>query len=53
MKHIKAISLFQSSGSGETTPLEAIILVVFSVLFSGYNNYSSVLQNLQKFYAKT
>ena len=53
MKHIKQISLFQSYQGGETTTLEAIILIVFGVLFRDFDNFAAVMQNLQKFYEKT
>ncbi|HOZ46477.1 MAG TPA: hypothetical protein PLO37_05845 [Candidatus Hydrogenedentes bacterium] len=54
MKHLKQISLFSGdSDYGETTFLEQMILLLFAAYFADWQNFSSVYQNLQKFYAKT
>ncbi len=54
MKHISKISLTPTNyGEGETTVLEQLILLAFAVFFSDWRNFSSVMENLQKFYAKT
>jgi hypothetical protein len=54
MKHLKQFSLGGSNyESGDTTPLEQLIIVVLSVYFNDWANFSSVIQNLSKFYSKT
>ncbi len=53
MKHIKQISLFSDDPGRDITPLEQLILLTISVYFSDWPNFAPVIQNLQKFYAKT
>jgi hypothetical protein len=52
MKHIKQVSS-SADGGGQTTPLEQLILLLLSVYFSGWQNFSAVIGNLEKFYSKT
>lgn len=57
MKHINVVSRAQISdlfGSGQGLDLlETVIIGVITAFFSGWDNYASVVQNLQKFYRKT
>lgn len=54
MNHLRLISRKpQIAQEGRVDPLESIILVVLSVFFATYDNFSTVIQNLQKFYRKT
>ena len=53
MKHVKPISVAFDSNGGETTLLEQVILLLLGIYFSNWENYSAVIRNLQKYYAKT
>jgi len=57
MKHINVVSRAQIGsifGSGEGLDLlEIAIMGVITAFFSGWDNYASVISNLQKFYRKT
>ena len=56
MKHIHVISRASIFGGGLTTGLdtiESVIIMLMSVFFNSWDNFSSVIQNLQKFYQKT
>ncbi len=55
MKHIRTLSLAttNSNSGGTYDLLEEIVLLVISMFFSGWDNYSSVMQNLEKFYEAT
>jgi len=37
----------------EMTLLETIIILVMNVYFQSWDNYASVIRNLQKYYEKT
>ena len=55
MKHINVISRASIFG-GLTTGLdsiESLIIMLMSVFFNSWDNFSSVIQNLQKYYRKT
>ncbi len=54
-KHINVISRASMFG-GLTTGLDAIesvILLLLSVFFNSWDNFTTVIQNLQKYYRKT
>ena len=53
MRHVNVISRQGIPLLGDTTPLEAAILALFTALFSDWDNFQSVFQNLEKFYQKT
>jgi hypothetical protein len=54
MTHITPLSRTTTSVSlGTTTAAESIIELLLAVIFKEWDNFSSVYQNLQKFYAKT
>lgn len=53
MKHVQPITSVPLKAQGVTTPIESVILLLFTIFFSTYENFPSVIQNLQKFYAKT
>jgi len=53
MTHIKPITSVPLKAQGVTTPVESVILLLFTIFFQSYTNFSSVIQNLQKFYSKT
>lgn len=53
MKHIYAISRTTAPQHAETTAVETIILYLVVVFFQSWDNFASVVQNLQKYYAKT
>ncbi len=55
MKHIHVISrasLFGNFTAGLDT-IESVILLLMSVFFSSWDNFATVIQNLQKYYQKT
>lgn len=51
MRHIKPVS--QMPQLAATTPLESLILILFTVGFRDFQNYQQVIQSLQKYYGKT
>jgi hypothetical protein len=54
-KHICVISrasIFSGLTSGLDT-IESVIIMLLSVFFNSWDNFSSVIQNLQKYYQKT
>ena len=51
MAHIKTIS--RRPDLAQTDPIESIILLLLSVFFPEWDNFPTVIQNLQKFYSKT
>jgi hypothetical protein len=54
MKHLACVSRRPSPAQiGVTTPIETIILLLVTVLFRDWDNFPQVIQNLQKYYAKT
>ncbi len=58
MMHIRGISRQpQMAQSGlldsGMTPLETLIIFVLTAAFQDWDNFPSVIQNLQKFYQKT
>lgn len=51
MKHVRPMS--QMPLEAQDFPgVETAIVVVLTVLFQGWDNFPSVIQNLQKFFAK-
>lgn len=57
MKHLRTLTKIPapaqfSDPSTGIDGLEQIILLLFSVFFNDWDNFSSVYQNLQKFYRK-
>jgi len=53
MTHIRPISRTEQPTIAEMTFLETIIILVMNVYFQSWDNYASVIQNLQKYYEKT
>lgn len=54
MKHLKQMSLIGGADyRGETTVVEQLILLFLGIFFADWTNFSAVIQNLSKFYAKT
>ncbi len=62
MKHLKYVSRTPEpaitgggigGGFGNITVAEQLVLVALSFFFSDWQNFPQVIQNLQKFYAKT
>jgi len=55
MTHLRCITRRPNPAqqTGQTTAAEGFILFLFAILFQDYDNFLSVFQNLQKFYAKT
>lgn len=54
MTHLRMISQKPHiAQEGRIDPIESIILVLLSVFFGTYDNFPTVIQNLQKFYRKT
>jgi len=54
MKHIHVISRASIfNGTGGLDPIESVIILLMSVFFNSWDNFSSVVQNLQKYYRKT
>ena len=51
MRHIRLVS--QSPQPAQVSLIEQVILFIFSAYFSGWDNFDSVMRNLQKYYAKT
>ncbi len=58
MRHIRPVSRASiipigQDGTGSYTILESVILLLVGVYFRDWDNFTSVYQNLQKFYRKT
>jgi len=54
MKHLKLISQRpQPAQQSQVSGVESLILLVLSLLFRTWDNFSSVYQSLQKYYQKT
>jgi len=53
MHHVKPMTRVPAPAQGVTTPLESVILLLITVVFQDWDNFPQVIQNLQKFYAKT
>ena len=54
MIHLKCVSRPPRRADNKTlTMLEQIIVIVFSTFFSDWDNASSVVSNLEKYYSKT
>lgn len=51
MRHIRLVS--QSPRAAQVSLVEQAILFIFNAYFSGWDNFESVIRNLQKYYAKT
>ncbi len=54
MKHIRTLTqrpVLAQEGSLST--LESFILLLMGIFFSGFENYSTISRNLEKFYRKT
>lgn len=57
MKHIKTLSRVPALATTGTTtntssPIEELIVLLFTAFFRNWDNFSSVIQNLQKYYGK-
>lgn len=53
MKHIHAISRTASPPRAELSAVETIVLYLFTIFFSTWDNFTTVIRNLQKYYSKT
>jgi hypothetical protein len=58
MKHIRGITRTPAPAqtsliNGNLSPIETLILLLITVFFRDWDNYPQVIQNLQKYYAKT
>ncbi len=54
MKHLRLVSQRPRPASqGQVSGVESLILLVFSLVFRAWDNFSGVYQSLQKFYQKT
>lgn len=57
MKHIRLVSRAQfldfNNGYGNMDLLETGVIILLTIFFSGWDNFNSVITNLQKFYRKT
>ena len=54
MTHIKPISRTTTDVAlADTSLAESIIMLLMAVIFKDWDNFSSVYQNLQKYYSKT
>lgn len=53
MTHLRTISRRPAPAQGGLDLVESVILLVFTVAFQGWDNFSSVIRNLQKYYSKT
>jgi hypothetical protein len=53
MKHVQPITALPSLAQGSTSPIEGAILLLISIFFQDWDNFTTVLQNLSKFYSKT
>jgi len=53
MKHIHAISRMAAPPRAQVSLVETIILYLLAIFFNTWDNFPSVIQNLQKYYAKT
>jgi hypothetical protein len=53
MKHLRAISRRPLQAQGQTTAVESLIMLVMGVIFQSWDNFATVAQNLQKYFAKT
>lgn len=54
MTHIKPISRMpMRAQQGRLDIYETIIIILLSVFFSTWDNFPTVIQNLQKLYSKT
>jgi hypothetical protein len=57
VKHLNPISRTPSPaqifGGGGIDAIESLVLILFTVAFQGWDNFPAVIQNLQKYFAKT
>lgn len=54
MAHVRLISRGKMPvAHGATDVYETIILLLVSIFFNDWDNFASVIQNLQKYYSKT
>jgi hypothetical protein len=59
MKHVGRISRlpapaqFGFGGPGNLDPAESLVILLLTAFFQDWVNYRTVIQNLQKYYAKT
>ena len=54
MNHVKSISRTRVNVQlAETTPLESLIVLVFTIYFGDWTNGPAAIQNLAKYYEKT
>lgn len=52
--HTRAITRAPHMGQGgQTTALESIIILLITVFFRDWDNFTTVIQNLSKYFAKT
>ena len=53
MAHLKPISLARRPMAGQTSVIEQAIVTLLTIFFFDWDNFPVVIQNLQKYYAKT
>jgi hypothetical protein len=54
VKHLRPVSgMPRPAQTGGTSILEQIILLLLTTFFSGWDNFDSVINNLEKYYRKT
>lgn len=53
MTHLRTITRRPEPAQGGLDFIESIILLVYTVAFQGWDNFPSIIRNLQKFYSKT
>lgn len=51
MRHLKPMT--KTPAPGQTDLLESLIIFLLTGIFSDWDNFGPVIQNLQKFYRKT
>lgn len=54
MRHLKTISQIPAPASEKSMDIyETVIIVILSVIFKDWDNFVTVVQNLEKYYQKT
>jgi len=55
MTHIRTISRLPRTAQdfGRVTAIETVILLLMAQLFSSWDNFQTVISNLQKYFSKT
>ena len=53
MKHVRLVSRAQTPAIGATTAVEELVTLLLTAYFRHWDNFSGVISNLQKYFAKT